>query len=580
MNQNGACIVQRDFTVLLETDHPGFEYARDCLGRFAELVKSPAGFHTYRITPLSLWNAAAGGSRPEEILGMLRNMSRWELPQSLELEIGEHMSRYGLLRLGRAPEEHDRLLLSSSSARPGLLLKLLGDKKRAFQLRFTEDSSDSLTFPAKWRGAMKQELIRMGYPVLDQAGYHPGQALPLQLAFSSGAGGFMLRPYQQAAVEAFTGSEGEGGGGSGVIVLPCGAGKTIVGLAAMERLQCETLILTSNVTSVRQWIHEIGAKTTLPRESVGEYTGLHKQITPVTVSTYQILTHRDRAGNDFKHMRLFGERDWGLIIYDEVHLLPAPVFRATAEIQATRRLGLTATLVREDGCEQDVFSLIGPKRYELPWKALEEQGFIAEVECSEVRIPLPDSLKDSYLEAASREKHRIAAENPRKLEVIRRLLARHEGSGILIIGQYLEQLRLIAEELGVPLIAGNTPQEERVQLFDQFRQGEIPVLVVSKVANFAVDLPDASVAIQISGSFGSRQEEAQRLGRILRPKADGRTAHFYTIVSEATSEQDFARKRQLFLIEQGYQYGIVLEQEGTGDDRVSVSPFRRTSVHA
>lgn len=562
MNQNGACIVQRDFTVLLETNHPGYEYARDCLGRFAELVKSPASFHTYRITPLSLWNAAAGGSCPEDIIERLGSVSRWELPQGLELEIRERMSRYGLLRLSKMPEAHDRLLLSSSSALPGLLFKLLGDKKRAFQLHFAEDGSDSLTFPAKWRGAMKQELIRMGYPVLDQAGYHPGQALPLQLASSFEAGGFRLRPYQQAAVEAFAGA-GEHGG-SGVIVLPCGAGKTIVGLAAMERLQCETLILTSNVTSVRQWLHEIEAKTTLPCQSVGEYTGLLKQIKPVTVSTYQILTHRDRASNELKHMRLFGERDWGLIIYDEVHLLPAPVFRATAELQATRRLGLTATLVREDGCEQDVFSLIGPKRYELPWKTLEEQGFIAEVECSEVRIPLPDHLKESYQKVTSREKHRIAAENPRKLAVIRRLLVRHEGSGTLIIGQYLEQLRLIAEELGVPLITGNTPQAERVQLFDRFRRGELPVLVVSKVANFAVDLPDATVAIQISGSFGSRQEEAQRLGRILRPKSDGRTAHFYTIVSEGTREQDFARKRQLFLIEQGYQYGIVLEQEGTG----------------
>lgn len=580
MNQNGACIVQRDFTVLLETNHPGYEYARDCLGRFAELVKSPASFHTYRITPLSLWNAAAGGSRSEHILEMLRSVSRWELPQGLEHEIKDRMSRYGLLTLSRIPEEHDRLLLSANSAPPDLLVKLLGDKKEAFQLLFAEDGTGSLKLPAKWRGAMKQELIRMGYPVLDQAGYHPGQALPLQFASSSIEGGFVLRPYQQAAIEAFAGSRGEGG--SGVIVLPCGAGKTIVGLAAMERLQCETLILTSNVTSVRQWIHEIEAKTTVPRESVGEYTGLNKQINPVTVSTYQILTHRDRASNDFKHMRLFGERDWGLIIYDEVHLLPAPVFRATAELQATRRLGLTATLIREDGCEQDVFSLIGPKRYELPWKTLEEQGFIAEVECSEVRIPLPDDVKETYLKATSREKYRIAAENPRKLEVIRRLLMHHEGCGMLIIGQYLEQLRLIAEELGVPLIIGNTPQEQRIQLFDQFRQGELPVLVVSKVANFAVDLPDASVAIQISGSFGSRQEEAQRLGRILRPKADGRTAYFYTIVSEGTREQDFARKRQLFLIEQGYQYGIVLEQEGARHEGVpvSVSPFRRTSIHA
>lgn len=573
MNHGGACIVQRDFTILLETNHPGYEYARDGLARFAELLKSPAGFHTYRITPLSLWNAAAAGRSAEDILELLRLLSRWELPQGLEPEIRERMSRYGLLRLSSIPGEHDSLCLHSCSIQPDLLHQLLSDKQKEFRLEFIEDGS--LKLPAKWRGAVKQELIRRGYPVLDVAGYHAGQALSLQ--FPDGDGEFRLRPYQQAAIESFSGSQGEGG--SGVVVLPCGAGKTIVGLAAMERLQCETLILTSNSTSVCQWIQEIEARTTLPRESLGEYTGLSKQIAPVTVSTYQILTHRDRSSNDFEHMRLFEERDWGLIIYDEVHLLPAPVFRATAEIQATRRLGLTATLVREDGCEQDVFSLIGPKRYELPWKVLEKQGFIAEVKCSEVRISLPDDLKEAYLQATSRAKHRIAAENPRKLEAIRRLLIRHEGQSLLIIGQYLDQLRLIAEELNVPMITGNTLQDERLQLFDQFRRGGIPVLVVSKVANFAVNLPDASVAIQISGSYGSRQEEAQRLGRILRPKSDGRTAYFYTIVSEGTKELDFSRKRQLFLVEQGYHYAIVPEEEGSGNAGISLSAFCRTPVH-
>lgn len=573
MNYGGACIVQRDFTILLETNHPGYEYARDSLASFAELLKSPAGFHTYRITPLSLWNAAAAGRRAEDILELLRILSRWELPQGLEKEIIEVMSRYGLLKLSKIPGEHDRLCLHSCSTQPDLLHQLLSDKQKEYRLEFIEKGS--LKLPAKWRGAVKQELIRRGYPVLDAAGYHAGQALSLQ--FAGGDGEFRLRPYQQAAIESFSGSRGEGG--SGVIVLPCGAGKTIVGLAAMERLQCETLILTSNSTSVRQWIQEIEARTSLPRESLGEYTGLSKQIAPVTVSTYQILTHRDRGSNEFRHMRLFEERDWGLIIYDEVHLLPAPVFRATAEIQATRRLGLTATLVREDGCEQDVFSLIGPKRYELPWKVLEKQGFIAEVKCSEVRIALPDDLKEVYLQATSRAKHRIAAENPRKLEAIRRLLTRHEGQSLLIIGQYLDQLRLIAEELNVPMITGNTLQDERLQLFDQFRRGGIPVLVVSKVANFAVNLPDASVAIQISGSYGSRQEEAQRLGRILRPKSDGRTAYFYTIVSEGTKELDFSRKRQLFLVEQGYQYAIVPEEEGSDNAGISVSAFCRTPVH-
>lgn len=561
MNPNGACIVQRDLTVLLETDHPGFEQARETLSRFAELVKSPAGFHTYRVTPLSLWNAAAGGIGTDEIIGTLRELSRWELPSGLESEVREVMSRYGLLKLKGIEAEKDRLLLISRISEPGLLLGLLRDKAADYQLHFIDECS--LKLPARWRGALKQELVRLGYPVLDEAGYHAGQALTVQFAPQCEGRRFALRPYQISAVEAFAGSV-HGDSGSGVIVLPCGAGKTIVGLAAMERLQCETLILTSNVTSVRQWISEIGDKTTIPQEMVGEYTGVKKQISPVTVSTYQILTHRDRSSEDFKHMRLFGERDWGLIIYDEVHLLPAPVFRATADIQATRRLGLTATLVREDGCERDVFSLIGPKRYEVQWKVLEERGFIAKVECSEVRVPLPDRLLEQYAKAQIREKYRVAAENPRKLEVVRKLLERHAGSSILIIGQYLEQLRLAAEEFGIPLINGSTPQEERVQLFGEFRQGLIPVLAVSKVANFAVDLPDASVAIQISGSFGSRQEEAQRLGRILRPKVDGRAAYFYTLVSEGTREQDFALRRQLFLIEQGYEYEVAIDREGEG----------------
>lgn len=560
MSADGACIVQRDLTILLETSHPGFEEARRLLGRFAELVKSPANFHTYKITPLSLWNAAAAGLTAEELIGDLARLSRFDISGGALEDIRKWMSSYGILKLRSLDNDPGQLCLECTADDPGLLESFIREKGlKELQLKMTDDPRRA-TLPSIWRGALKQELARKGYPVLDEAGYHHGQPLPLRLKdVTAGGKAFRLRSYQTAAVQAFAGEQN--GGGSGVLVLPCGAGKTVIGLAAMAHFQCETLILTSNVTSVRQWIAEIADKTTLPPQVIGEYSGERKQVCPVTVSTYQILTHRGKKEEGFKHMSLFNERDWGLIIYDEVHLLPAPVFRATADIQATRRLGLTATLVREDGCERDVFSLIGPKRYEVPWKSLEAGGYIAQVECREVRVGMPDILKERYSLAEGREKYRIAAENPRKTEIVDKLVKRHAGRQILIIGQYLDQLRSLAEALGVPLITGAMPQEERVQWFARFRRGEIPVLAVSKVANFAVDLPDASVAIQISGSFGSRQEEAQRLGRILRPKQDGSGAFFYTLVSEETREQDFALRRQLFLIEQGYEYSVSFERE-------------------
>jgi len=557
MNREGSCIVQRDLTVLLEKKHPGYESARERLAGFAELVKSPAYYHTYRVTPLSLWNAAAAGMSAEDILTELRRLSRWELPGGVDEEVRMWVSRFGSLKLFRE-EEPGRLVLECVSGEEGLMARLL--KEKSLEPYKLEPAGDYRCFLSQvWRGALKQSLAHLGYPVLDEVGYHHGQSLAMALRDVTGSGKpFALRPYQQAGVEAFAG--GGDGGGSGVLVLPCGAGKTVIGLAAMAHFQSETLILTSNVTSVRQWIAEIRDKTTLPEDAVGEYSGEKKQVCPVTVSTYQILTHRAKKEEGFKHMSLFNQRDWGLIIYDEVHLLPAPVFRATADIQATRRLGLTATLVREDGCERDVFSLIGPKRYEIPWKTLEERGFIATVECQEVRVSMPDSVRERYIRAEGREKYRIAAENPRKTEMVRRLVSRHAGRQILIIGQYLNQLREVAETLRVPLITGSMPQQERATWFARFREGKIPVLAVSKVANFAVDLPDASVAIQISGSYGSRQEEAQRLGRILRPKQDGGGAYFYTLVSEETREQDFALRRQLFLIEQGYEYTVTRER--------------------
>lgn len=558
MNEAGACIIQRDFTVLVEKEHPGFEAAREQLTGFAELVKSPAFYHTYRITPLSLWNAAAGGMNADAIINQLTAMSRWEIPGGVVEGIRKWVSRYGTLRLYPASEA-ERLELEYVGAENGLL------KELADQIDFPGGKMELLDerhmrLMASHRGTLKRELVRLGYPVIDEAGYHSGEPLSFTLRDVLPNGRkFQLRAYQTSAAEAFEGKRGNGG--SGVVVLPCGAGKTVVGLAAMERLQCETLILTSNVTSVRQWVSEIAAKTTLPAESVGEYSGERKQVKPVTVSTYQILTHRSRKDDEFKHMSLFNERDWGLIIYDEVHLLPAPIFRATADIQATRRLGLTATLIREDGCERDVFSLIGPKRYEIPWRDLETDGFIAKVECQEIRVTMPELYLQKYTLAEGKEKFRIAAENPHKNLVVRELLKRHKDRQVLVIGQYLGQLNSIASDMGIPLITGSMGQSERGKLFQAFRKGELRVLAVSKVANFAVDLPDASVAIQISGSFGSRQEEAQRLGRILRPKTDGSSAFFYTLVSENTREQEFALRRQLFLLEQGYEYAVQRERE-------------------
>ncbi|GIO30632.1 MULTISPECIES: DNA repair helicase XPB [Paenibacillus] len=552
MNDLKACIIQRDRTVLLECGHPGFEAAREKLSRFAELVKSPSAFHTYRITPLSLWNAAAMGFTADDIARDLEAVSRWGMPAGLLPEIRGLVSRYGKLCLQKETEGGEgTLCLTASDSRcldEALAVPALSGMK------LERISPTQARISAEARGRLKQELMRSGFPVLDLAGYHTGQALRLEWRQAGGGKPFALRSYQEEAVAAFEGVTGSGG--SGVLVLPCGAGKTIIGIAALERQQCECLILTSNTTSVEQWIRELTEKTTLDPAEVGQYAGERKEVKPVTVATYQILTHRRSKDAEFEHMRLFNERNWGLIIYDEVHLLPAPVFRATADIQATRRLGLTATLVREDGCEEDVFSLIGPKRYEMPWKELEAKGWIARVECSEIRVPMEPALRDTYSFAAGKEKFRLAAENPAKTAIVKDLLKRHPHAGVLVIGQYLDQLQALASAIGAPLITGRMPQRQRADLYASFRKGETPVLVVSKVANFAVDLPDASVAIEVSGSFGSRQEEAQRLGRLLRPKSGDNRAFFYTLVTEGSKEEEFAVKRQMFLIEQGYEYTI------------------------
>ncbi|MEK5493723.1 DNA repair helicase XPB [Paenibacillus sp. FSL R7-0297] len=553
----GACITRDDRTVLLECGHPGYEEARAVLAEFAELVKSPPVYHTYRITPLSLWNAAAGGQEAEAVIAKLRRLSRWGIPSGLEGEIRQLMSRYGRLQL--RTHVTDPLLMTLSADQAGLLDEL-EDSQILKELGWYRAGPLHSYCPKSNRGLLKQELTGLGYPVLDYAGFRDGQELKLAWIEEAGKGdgitgeAFGLRDYQRDAVRQFQGIGGIGG--SGVVVLPCGAGKTVVGIAVLEHLQCETLILTSSTTSVEQWRGELLQRTTLSAGEVGEYTGEKREVRPVTVATYQILTHRTAKGGPFVHMNLFNERNWGLIIYDEVHLLPAPVFRATADIQATRRLGLTATLVREDGREGDVFSLIGPKCYDLPWKVLERQGWIAAVDCTEVIVPMDERLRQQYIYAGAKEQFRLAAGNQAKAAAAASIAAAHAGAAILVIGQYLDQLEQLAETLGAPLITGKTTQKERSALYAAFNEGRLPLLVVSKVANFAVNLPDASVAIEVSGAFGSRQEEAQRLGRILRPKPGDNKAYFYTLVSGDSREQEFALRRRMFLTEQGYDYAV------------------------
>jgi DNA excision repair protein ERCC-3 len=538
----GPVIVQSDLTILLETDHPLYEEARDALAGFAEMVKSPEYIHTYKLSQLSLWNAAAAGVSPQQVIEQLREFAKHEPPTVVLSRILDWGKRYGRVRLLL---ENDQLVLNCDDK---FIAVELEHNKKVAQYCTRLDELNFAVDPA-FRGHIKQALIQAEYPAEDLAGYRDATLMPFGLRDVTGGGElFTLRPYQEQAMDLFH-CGGTAKGGHGVVVLPCGSGKTVVGIAVMEKLQMETLILTTAITAVHQWIAELLDKTTLTAGQIGEYTGERKEIKPVTVSTYQIL-------GSVTHRELIDSREWGLIIYDEVHMLPAPVFRMTAELQSKRRLGLTATLVREDNLQSDVFTLIGPKRCEVPWKVLEKSGFIAQAECFEVRVPLAENLRMDYALADKRGKFRIAAENPEKFAALQKLLLLHSGRHILVIGLYISQLKKVAELLNVPLITGATKNSKRDELYRQFKDGEIPVIVVSKVANYAIDLPDANVAIEISGSFGSRQEEAQRLGRILRPKAGENHAWFYTLVSADTTEESFAAHRQLFLAEQGYPYTV------------------------
>jgi len=534
----GPLIVQSDRTVLLETDHVNSEIARHELAVFAELERAPEHVHTYRITKLGLWNARAAGHDAEYVLGVLNRWSKFPVPEGVAREITETISRFGRLAIGR-----DELGLTLRSDSKAILYEVASNRRIADLL---EGEIESGYRVRDWaRGQLKQELLKLGWPAEDNAGYTPGTPHKIELNQT----GWTLRDYQAQAAQKFE------LGGSGVVVLPCGAGKTIVGAATMAQIQTNTLILVTNTVSARQWRNELLAKTSLHEDDIAEYSGSSKEIAPITIATYQILTTKRKG--EFAHLELLNARDWGLIVYDEVHLLPAPIFKMTADLQARRRLGLTATLVREDGRESDVFSLIGPKRFDAPWKEIEAQGYIAPAECFEVRVDLPDEERMEYAIGDQDSRFRIAATAKAKLPIIKKLLQKHVGEPTLIIGQYLTQIEEVSQALGLPKLTGETSVAEREELFAKFRRGELTTLVVSKVANFSVDLPEASVAIQISGAFGSRQEEAQRLGRLLRPKADGRSAAFYTLVARDTVEQDFAQNRQRFLAEQGYSYEIL-----------------------
>jgi len=537
---DGPLIVQSDKTLLLEVDHELAGEARAAIAPFAELERSPEHVHTYRLTPLGLWNARAAGHDAEQVVDALVRYSRYAVPHALLVDVADTMDRYGRLQLVKHPT-HGLVLVSLDRA---VLEEVLRQKKIAPMLGQRIDD-DTVIVHQSERGRLKQALLKVGWPAEDLAGYVDGEAHPIELH----AEGWQLRDYQQQAVESFW------AGGSGVVVLPCGAGKTLVGAAAMAQAGATTLILVTNTVSGRQWKRELIARTSLTEDEIGEYSGEKKEIRPVTIATYQIMTTRRKG--EYRHLELFDSRDWGLIVYDEVHLLPAPIFRLTADLQSRRRLGLTATLVREDGREADVFSLIGPKRYDAPWKDIENQGWIAPAVCSEVRVTMTDAERMTYATAEAEDRYRIAATARTKLPVIETIVAQHPDDQVLVIGAYLDQLDEIGEHLDAPIIQGSTPNKERERLFDSFRSGETRVLVVSKVANFSIDLPEAAVAIQISGTFGSRQEEAQRLGRVLRPKHDGRQAHFYTVVSRDTLDAEYAAHRQRFLAEQGYAYTII-----------------------
>lgn len=572
MNYENPLIVQGDRSLLLDVHAPLAEECRNALIPFAELEKSPEHLHTYKLSPLSLWNAASAGFSAEDAIAVLQKFARYDVPQSIVMWIKEIASRFGKIKLiqgsdveipGATPDkniiEHYLYLVAESLP----IFKEIGANTTVKKVILNNSGivneadapENSFLIKLTDRGTIKQLLLQAGWPVKDEVALTDGEPLNVNLRQTTASGAPLnIRQYQTNSAKALVGDKGPGTG-FGTIVLPCGAGKTVVGMTIMDMLKTSTLIITTNISAVHQWIDELLDKTDLTPDQIAEYSGENKDIKQVTVATYQVLTWRPTKDGPYPHFSIFHERPWGLIIYDEVHMLPAPVFRVVAELQAVRRVGLTATLVREDGCEGYVFSLVGPKRYDVPWKELERDHWIASAECIEVRVDLPTYKEIDYAVSTAREKHKIASMNPDKLPIVKQIIEKCPEDKILVIGQYLQQLDEIVKELGCPIITGKTPTAERDRIYGDFKAGKIKVLVVSKVANFAIDLPDASLAIQVSGTFGSRQEEAQRLGRILRPKE--RKSRFFTIITRNTVEEEFGSNRQKFLAEQGYEYKIV-----------------------
>ena len=559
MQFDNPLIVQGDRTLLLDVHAPLADECRDALIPFAELERSPEHLHTYRLTPLSLWNAASAGFTSDDAVKVLQKYARYDIPSSVVAWMREVANRFGAVRMipgydtevNGVKEQYLYLVCESDFA-----FKEISRSKYSRDFLFPcENQKNTFLLKLTDRGTVKQNLLKLSWPVKDEVQLSDGEPLDFNLRETTSKGlPLNIRDYQKKAARALVGDKGPGTG-FGTIVLPCGAGKTIVGMTVMDMLKTSTLIITTNISAVHQWMDELMDKSNLTADDIAEYSGESKVIKPVTVATYQVLTWRPDKEGPYPHFSIFHERPWGLIIYDEVHMLPAPVFRVVAELQAVRRVGLTATLVREDGCEGYVFSLVGPKRYDVPWKELEHSGWIAEAECVEVRLDLPEASELEYLGAEARGKHRIASENPDKIKITKEIIDRYPEDKILVIGQYIDQLEKISQMLGAPIITGKTPNAERDKIYADFRNGVIRVLVVSKVANFAIDLPDASLAIQVSGTFGSRQEEAQRLGRILRPKE--RKARFFTLITRKTVEEEFGSNRQKFLAEQGYAYRII-----------------------
>ena len=580
MNFENPLIVQGDRSLLLDVHAPFAEECRNALIPFAELEKSPEHLHTYRLSPLSLWNAASVGFSADDAVAVLQKYARYDVPQSVFIWIKEIVSRFGKLTLLPGFEKEvenekgevvvEQYLYLTAASEP-IYKEILSNPIVKKYLCAYDQLPRSFVLKLTDRGTIKQLLLQAGWPVKDEVPLVDGEPLDVSLRQTTAAGKpLQIREYQKASAAALIGDKGPGTG-FGTIVLPCGAGKTVVGMTIMDMLKTSTLIITTNISAVHQWIGELLDKTNLTADQIAEYTGGAKEIKPVTVATYQILTWRPEKDGPYPHFSIFHQRHWGLIIYDEVHMLPAPVFRVVAELQAVRRVGLTATLVREDGCEGYVFSLVGPKRYDVPWKELERDHWIATAECIEVRLDLPVGREVEYAVAGQREKHRIASENSEKNEVARQIIERYPEDKILVIGQYLSQLNAISKMLGAPIITGKTPNAERDKIYADFRAGKIRVLVVSKVANFAIDLPDASLAIQVSGTFGSRQEEAQRLGRILRPKE--RTSRFFTLITRNTVEEEFGSNRQKFLAEQGYSYKIIRYTDESSLEQAECADF-------